>query len=168
MITFTTEKLAQCLGLTPRRVKQLKAEGIIHEVRPGTGLYIPSEAVQAYINYIRSGSGKSCDYYEERAALVHAKRKKEELELMQLDGEMHSADDIERVITGMLVKFKSRLMAIPSKAAPVLAEMRDREKIFYRLKSYIDEALNELADYDSLFGEKNHEKSDEKAIEEDI
>lgn len=41
---------------------------------------------------------------------------------------LHSAEDIEAVMTDMLVNFKSRLMAIPSKLAPVLCKRRTRQK----------------------------------------
>ena len=40
------------------------------------------------------------------------------------------ADDIEVVMTDMLVNFKSRLMAIPSKLAPVLCKKTDKAEIF--------------------------------------
>ena len=43
-------------------------------------------------------------------------------------------------MTDMLVNFKSRLMAIPSKLAPVLCKKTDKAEIFALLKDHIDEA----------------------------
>lgn len=67
---------------------------------------------------------------------------------------LHSAEDIEAVMTDMLVNFKSRLMAIPSKMAPVLCKKTDKAEIFALLKEHIDEALMELSDFKSTFGER--------------
>ena len=48
---------------------------------------------------------------------------------MQLkENQLHAAEDIEAVMTDMLVNFKSRLMAIPSKLAPVACKRRTRRK----------------------------------------
>ena len=68
----------------------------------------------------------------------------------------------DSVMTDMLVNFKSRLMAIPSKLAPVLCKKTDKAEIFALLKDHIDEALMELSDFKATFGErvKEDEKSD--------
>lgn len=60
------------------------------------------------------------------------------------------------------INFKSRLMAIPSKLAPVLCKKTDKAEIFALLKDHIDEALMELSDFKTTFGErvKEDEKSD--------
>lgn len=62
----------------------------------------------------------------------------------------------------MLVNFKARLMAIPAKLAPVLCRKTDRAEIFKLLKEHIDEALQELSDFNAAFGEgaKDDEASD--------
>ena len=83
-------------------------------------------------------------------------------ELQLKERTLHSAEDIEAVMTDMLVNFKSRLMAIPSKMAPVLCKKTDKAEIFALLKEHIDEALMELSDFKSTFGERvtDNEKSD--------
>ena len=65
-------------------------------------------------------------------------------------------------MSDMPVNFKSRLMAIPSKLAPVLCKKTDKAEIFALLKDHIDEALMELSDFKTTFGErvKEDEKSD--------
>ena len=81
---------------------------------------------------------------------------------MQLkENKLHAAEDIEAVMTDMLVNFKSRLMAIPSKLAPVLCKKTDKADIFALLKDHIDEALMELSDFKTAFGERaKDEESD--------
>ena len=62
----------------------------------------------------------------------------------------------------MLVNFKSRLMAIPAKQAPILAKKSDRAEIFALLKEEIDEALLELSDFKTAFGEDGERRPDDE------
>lgn len=135
---------------------------VIAEVRPG--LYDLIDTNHRYINYLRKRNpegDETIDYNTERAKLVRAKRKNEEYELQLKENQLHAAEDIEAVMTDMLVNFKSRLMAIPSKLAPVLCKKTDKAEIFALLKDHIDEALMELSDFKTTFGERV--KEDEKA-----
>lgn len=63
-----------------------------------------------------------------------------------MKGELHKAEDVETVMTDMLIAFKTRIMNIPSKAAPIL-ENRDATYIKDYLSNEITDALNELKDY---------------------
>ena len=98
-------------------------------------------------------SEEAIDYNTERAKLVRAKRRNEEFDLQMKEGTLHAAADIEAVMTTMLINFKSRMMAIPAKLAPILAKKTDRGEIFRLLKEHIDEALLELSDFKTAFGE---------------
>ena len=115
-----------------------------------------------YINYLRKNSPTeaSIDYNTERAKLVRAKRESQELELRLRKGELHEAQDIEKVMTDTLIKFKARLMAIPAKQSQILSKKKDQTEIFKLLKAAIDEALEELADFQKLFGCADDEKED--------
>lgn len=172
MLAFKTEKLSEALGVSPRRIRQLRADGILKEAKPGSGLYEPVENVRAYIDYIKKAQAGSeeCDYYSERAALTRAKRKTYELEFRKRDGELHEGADIERVISQMIIKFKSRLLSIPSKLSPVLAQEDSKENVYAVLKQHIDEALSELSNYDELFGNEDtieeNEEENRKVDEE--
>ena len=155
MKLYDVRAIARFLDVSERRVRQLRDEKVIAEVRPG--LYDLIDTNHRYINYLRKRNpegDETIDYNTERAKLVRAKRKKE--------NQLHAAEDIEAVMTDMLVNFKSRLMAIPSKLAPVLCKKTDKAEIFALLKDHIDEALMELSDFKTTFGErvKEDEKSD--------
>lgn len=50
MKLYTSKVVAQWLGLTERRVRQLRDEGVIAETRPG--LYDLQPTVAKYITYI--------------------------------------------------------------------------------------------------------------------
>lgn len=155
MKAYTTAAVAKWLDLSERRVRQLREQNIITEVRPG--LYDLKTVNHQYINYLRKNNPESestIDYNEERAKLVRAKRESQELELQLRKNELHTTEDIEQVLTDTLIKFKTRLMAIPAKQSPVLAKKSDQTEIFKLLKLSIDEALEELADFQTLFGER--------------
>lgn len=160
---YDAKAVARFLDVSERRVRQLRDEKVIAEVRPG--LYDLIDTNHRYINYLRKRNPESeetIDYNTERAKLVRAKRKNEEYELQLKENTLHAAADIEAVMTDMLVNFKSRLMAIPSKLAPVLCKKTDKAEIFALLKDHIDEALMELSDFKTTFGERgnSNEKSD--------
>lgn len=59
--------------------------------------------------------------------------------------------------------FRSRLLSIPAKASPVVAVKADKAEIYQYLKELIDEALNELADFDSMFPDKSRAEDGVKA-----
>ncbi|MEA5057761.1 hypothetical protein SDC9_161250 [bioreactor metagenome] len=163
MKLYSVKAVAQFLDISERRVRQLREEKVIAEVRPG--LYNILEANHAYIRFLRKQNPESeetIDYNTERAKLVRAKRKNEEYELQLKENRLHTAEDIETVMTDMLVNFKTRLMAIPTKISPSLCKKTNKEEIFELLKENIDEALNELSDFKGVFGEgvKKDEESD--------
>ena len=43
-------------------------------------------------------------------------------------------------------------MAIPAKVSPILSKKKDQTEIFKLLKSAIDEVLEELSDFQTVFG----------------
>lgn len=164
MKLYDAKAVARFLDITERRVRQLRDEKVIEEYRPG--LYDLMETNRRYINYLRQRNPESeerIDYQAERAKLVRAKRKNEEFDLQVKENQLHSSEDIEQVMTNMLINFKTRLMAIPSKLSPILCKKTDKADIFTILKQSIDEALNELAGFGATFGEEENgenEKSD--------
>lgn len=150
---YTSKVVADFLDLSERRVRQLRDKGIISEMRPG--LFDLRTVTRQYINYLRKDGNPEevVDYNTERAKLVRAKRENEELELSLRKREVHRSEDIEKVMSDMLIRFKTRLMAIPAKLSPILSKKKDQTEIFKIMKAAIDEALDELADYDRMFGD---------------
>lgn len=161
MKLYTVKAVATWLDLTESRVRQLRQQKIITEYKPG--LFDLKIVTHEYINYLRKNSQPegSVDYNAERAKLMRAKRENQELELRLRKNELHEAEEIEKVMTDTLIKFKTRLMAIPAKLSPKLAKKKDQTEIFKLIKAAIDEALEELADFQKLFGyEVENEEKD--------
>ena len=93
---YDVKAVARFLDVSERRVRQLRDEKVIAEVRPG--LYDLIDTNRRYINYLRKRNPESeetIDYNTERAKLVRAKRKNEEYELQLKENKLHAAEDIE-------------------------------------------------------------------------
>lgn len=162
MKLYDSKAVARFLDITERRVRQLRDENVIAEVHPG--LYNLKDTNHRYINYLRKRnpeSEESISYNTERAKLVRAKRLNEELELKLRENQLHSTEDVETVMTDMLVNFKARLLAIPAKLAPIMSKKTSQSEIAQILKGSIIDALNELSDFNKTFmaGEKHNETS---------
>lgn len=161
MKLYTVKAVASWLDLTESRVRQLRKAKIITECRPG--LYELKTVTHEYIHYLRKNSPTetSLDYNTERAKLMRAKRESQELELRLRKKELHETEEIEKVMTDTLIKFKTKLMAIPAKQSPILSKKRNQTEVFKLLKAAIDEALEELSNFQKLFGyEVENEEKD--------
>lgn len=94
------------------------------------------------------GDQAAPDYFDERAKLTKAQRIKTELEVAVMRGELHHAEDVELVMNGMIAAFRTRMLAIPTKAAGDLQGKTSLTEIQATLRKHIHEALGELSTYD--------------------
>ena len=140
---YTSKAVAQWLGLTERRVRQLRDDGVIKEIQPG--IYDLHSTVLKYISYLR-GVGE-VSLQTERMKLTAEKRKAAEMDNKLRSGGLHNGEDIERAIKTVNFNVRSRLLVIPAKLAPKLKETTlSQAEIFDMLKEEIEEALRELAE----------------------
>ena len=158
MTLYTSKVVADWLGLTERRVRQLRDEGIIEEARPG--LYELKPTVTRYIRYL-GGAGKE-NLNTERTKLTAEKRKAAQMDNALREGTLHSTEDIELGLKTICLNIRGRFMALPAKLSPELASMGgDQTGIFDLLKGAIDEALEELSDFRVALAERNTENEEE-------
>ena len=141
--------LANCLGITPRRVQLLAKQGAVVKLR--RGVYDLEKSVQSYITYKlesleESQEQKSLD--EIRADHERWKMRKTQLSVKLMEGKLHRAEDVEQVWTQSAAAVRSRLLGIPVKAAPEVAGLEDAGQIQKVLQREVAEALNEIAGYD--------------------
>ena len=151
MKLYTSAAVARYLDMTERNVRTLRDKGILTEYKPV--LYDLKTVTKQYINFLRQKNPEAeekVDYNTERAKLVRAKRENEELELQLRKNELHTTEDIEKIVTDTLVNFRTRLLAIPAKLSPILAKKKDQTEIFKLMKAAIDETLEELYDFDRI------------------
>lgn len=139
-------------GITDRRVRQLKDEGVIEEV--ARGKYNFFECNKRYITFLRQAAETGCDKKqakldkdEQQAMHEKVKREKSELQLKIMKGELHKSEDVEMVMTDMIANAKSKLLGIPSKAAPMVMGYKEIPKVQAVLQRLIEESLIDLSDY---------------------
>ncbi len=168
------KELAEALGLSARRVRELTREyGLFESGRAGDGTrkkYILSRCVKEYIDYkveAEAPGGTNLIKEKEQAEHEQIKKKISILKLRKLKRELHEAEDVENFLTDMLIDFKNYLTAIPAKVAPLVQGEDDVNQIVSILEKEIYAALDELSEYDPLA--IDHEKTivDYEDLEDD-
>ena len=147
MLVNQTE-LAECLGVTPRRVRDMLQEGFF-QFKDGRK-YNLAPCIKEYIAYKlkpTNGVGE-IDLEKEKAEHERAKKEISQLKLRKMKGEVHEAVYVELYWNEMLLNFANKLETIPSKIAVQVVGETDVQRIIKLLDDSIEEALNELARYD--------------------
>ena len=150
MYEVNQKTVASALGITARQVRNLRDEGMFSFIR-GTKKYDLTECVKEYIEFkvkAETGRGASIDIEKERAQHERAKKEITQLKLRKLRKEIHEASDVREMLTGMLVNFRSRLLSVPSRIAPLILNESDINVIIRRLEKEMLDTLDELAEYD--------------------
>ena len=149
---YSRKIIAQVLGISEKRVRQLTEDGVIDEFSQGHYKLLP--AVQGYISYLRSlisDDDQSSDYNQEKARLTRIKREDAELDLQVKRNELHHAHIVEFIVTNSILTFKAKMETLPYKVLPQLMaipEGNDKsERILDVLNKNTAEALTELAAY---------------------
>lgn len=160
----STAELSEILGLSSRRIQQLTKEEAL--VRISHGVYDLPASIQSYLEYIKeqSKTGEELSKVTEEILLVRAKRIKAELDLDIMQGNVHRSEDVEAIMNDMLASFRAQLLVLPNKVAPLIIAQTEVEIIKTIIKKYVNEALQELADYEpGMF----YAKSKNKITDED-
>jgi phage terminase Nu1 subunit (DNA packaging protein) len=138
---ISAPEAAMLLGLPERSFRQLVEDGALP--KNARGEYILGDIWEAYWKY-RLGS---CGLEAEQTRLTKVKADLAELDLAEQREEVLRASAVMRVWADDVMNAKTRLLAIPTKYAPDLAG-RSVQEIHAKLKAAINEALEEIAEYD--------------------
>lgn len=150
----TAAELAEILGLTPGRISQMKKDGILAPHGRPAKFDLP-ESVQAYVSYIVADArgAQIADKDAEKKKLQAdadykaAKARQEEIKLAELEGRMHSAEDVEAATTQLVYAVRSQLLALPGRIA-VDAEMRSAQEVSGIVRREVCSVLDGLTDYE--------------------
>ena len=141
------QQVAKLLMLSSSRILQLANQGIIP--KDGRGQYELVPTVQGYISFLRENSivnvKSSMTLAEAKQRKLVAEAKLTELEYALEKGQVIRIDDVEPQWEALAVAMKTKLLAIPSKATPILVSQDSMPYINKVLTDYVSEALNELA-----------------------
>ena len=152
----STQVIAKIFGVSTRRVEQLKTEGVIKgQGKPTKYDLLPT--IQAYIRYL-SDKANGREKKETTAELEEAKLRAEvdikeakakaaQMELKDLQGKMHRAEDVEAITTDHVLFLRSMLMAMPGKLAVDLAGTHTAPEQADRVKREVYYLLERLAEY---------------------
>lgn len=148
--------IAKIFGVSVRRVEQLKAEGIIKgQGKPTKYDLLPT--IQAYIKYLSdkaNGREKKMtdaqletDKLEAEKRIKAAKAEMAEMELAELQGKLHRAEDVEAITTDHVLFLRSMLMAMPGKLAVDLAGDHTAAEQADVVRKEVYHILEQLAGY---------------------
>lgn len=142
--------LGETLGISARRVQQLREIGIFENTRRGR--YDLRICVQAYVSYKESltkdDDDKRDDLYDEKVLLTRAKRQLEEKKLQIIQGRLHRSETVQSIMSNMLMNFKAKLLSMPTMLAPKLLAQTQLPVIQDTLLEGVNAALTELSEYD--------------------
>lgn len=152
----STQIIAKIFGVSTRRVEQLKTEGIIKgQGKPTKYDLLPT--IQAYIKYLSDkANGREKkeavakieeDKLKAEAEIKQAKAQQAKMELKELQGKLHRAEDVEAIFTDHIMFLRSMLMALPGKLAVDLAGDHTAAEQAERVKKEVHFILNALADH---------------------
>ena len=152
----SAQVIAKLFGVSTRRVEQLKTEGIIKgQGKPTKYDLLPT--IQAYIKYL-SDKANGREKKQADAKLLTeklgaekrikaAKAEMAEIELKELQGKMHRAEDVEAIMTDHVFFIRSMLIAMPGKLAVDLAGTHTAAEQADRVQKEVYYILENLADY---------------------
>ena len=152
----SSQVIAKIFGVSARRIEQLKADGIIKgSGKPTKYDLLPT--IQAYIRFL-SDKAYAREKKETLAVLEEQKLQAEvdikkakaetaQLELKELQGKMHRAEDVEKIFTGHVLFLRSLLLAMPGKLAVDLSGEHTAAEQAERVKREVYYILNNLSEY---------------------
>lgn len=147
--THPVGTIAKLLMMTPRRVQQLTADGVIP--RTERGRYELAPAVQGYIKYLQdraiTGNG-DIDYASEKSRLTRAQADLAEIDVARARGDVVGADQLARNLTNLFTEIRTNLRNIPGRVSSSVLGLTDERKLKTLLLAEIDQALTSLAEMD--------------------
>lgn len=151
---ISSQEVAEIIGKTSRNVQLLAKEGILScEKKGNRNLYDLHIVIREYCDYIAKTSRKEFSSSEEAKAyedirIKRAKAEMAELELQELKGSLHAAEDVEAMTTDLVMVVRSSFLALPGRVSTDLAEMEDPSEISEKLKNEIYDILKDLSNYE--------------------
>ena len=161
--SYPIKTISKLLLISERRIQQLVKDGVIPKTKHGR--YELAPAVQGYIRFLQERSlGRPSapeDYHTEKARLVKHQADKAELDVLEHSGELLRLDEVVLGWNKMISECKTRLLSIPSKAAPIVASETNAGAVQEIIEELVREALEELANYENSGRETDIDEGDE-------
>lgn len=149
-----SKEVADIIGKDIKTVQNLAKEGILTCEKEGRkNLFNLYTVIQEYCGYVAKLNRKQISSLEAEKAfedirIKRAKAELAELEMQELKGNLHAAEDVEDMTTDLVMVVRSSFLALPGRVSTELAQMGDASEISECLKNEIYSILKDLADYE--------------------
>lgn len=156
------EEIADIFGVTTRRVQQLTQDGVIETlIRTESGKkvkrYDKDETLRKYIKFLSdkaNGREKKTSIVNKEEAklqaevdIKQAKAKIIQLNLDELEGRLHAAEDVEAMTTDLVLNVRSALLSMPGQLAVDVAEVTDPAECSEIINKVVIDILDDLSRY---------------------
>jgi len=156
--TVTTAELAMLFNLSVPSIKKLQQDGVI-EPLPNNGnrkagnqwmpLPCACKVIRNYQKMVDSrGSRETEGMKNAKEREKIAKARQAELDLLEREGELHKAEDIEYAIGAVLTRLRVNLLSIAKGVAPFIVNEKNSNVIAEKINERIRRALNEVVTLD--------------------
>lgn len=151
--------IAKLFGVSQRRVQQLTHSGVITGRKVGNIYqYELLPTIQRYVLYLQqkaeeveNENGPSSDLQVEKLKteidLKKSKARIAQLEVKELEGKMHRAEDVEGMTTDLIETIHSKISDLPDILAKDIAKLGTAAEVSDRIKEAVIDILDELSDY---------------------
>lgn len=161
-----TGELAKLVGKSDRWIRQLTSQGVLTQC--ARGKYKLGETLALYIEHMSGGKAgeEKLSHADVKAEHEILKKEKTEMQLQQMRGELHSANDVRTLMGEMITSTKSKLLSIPVRIGPQL-EGESAKTIEKKLNDEINKALSALAEYNPgrFINEADDEGSEDNELD---
>lgn len=151
---INSKELSKILGKSERYIQLLVKSKHITAIKKGeNNTYDLYKVIQEYIEYISEKNKKEFTSLEdekinEEIRYKRAKASKAILELEELEGRMHAAEDVEEMTMDLVLTIRSYLLSLPGKLAVELTTIKEETKIAEIIKKEVHNILRDLAHYE--------------------
>lgn len=155
-LKWSSTEIADLFGVGTREIRRLTEIGIIKaEGLERSRKYDAKEVTKTYIAYLRDQPKQKKTANEElenkkiraEISIKEVKAKTAELELQELEGSMHRAEDVETVFNDLVFTIRSAFMAMPGRLAVDTAELTTPAETSARIQEEVNEVLSTLSQY---------------------
>ena len=152
----TQREVAEHLGVSQPVVAKLVSAGVFLPTGPRGGLDLDA-CRRAYLSRLREeaagraahggadGEEGELDLVAERARLAAAQADRIEMEIHRTAGLVVPIEECMRQMTAVLGKVRTRILAIPSEAAPSISRLKAPAEVEADLRRRVIEALTDLS-----------------------
>ncbi|MCI8570292.1 MAG: protoporphyrinogen oxidase [Lachnospiraceae bacterium] len=151
---ISSKEVAGIIGKDERTVQNLAKKGILTCEKEGRkNIYDLYTVIREYCDYLAKSCRKQFSSMEEEKTfedirIKRAKAEVAELELQELKGNLHAAEDVEAMTLDLVMVIRSSFLALPGRVATELAEIEDAAVISEKLRSEVYSILKDLANYE--------------------